>query len=66
MEWFFAGVTLALLGWALRDELRAGGLLHWRGLVEDAPEVAVLIDLPRAESWTDEDVIRTYAEIQAL
>lgn len=66
MAWFFAGCTLVLLLFALRDELRPGGSLDWRGgLIGDDPTEGI-IDLPRAEGWTDDDVLRTYAEIQSL
>lgn len=65
MLYLFAGFALGLALATLRDECRAGGLLYWRGLVGDDPTDGI-IDLPRAEGWSDDDVLRTYAEIQAL
>lgn len=64
MIYVFAVITIALLLWALRDEFRAGGSLHVE-LVGDDPTDG-LIYLPRGDGWSDDDVLRTYAEIQAL
>jgi hypothetical protein len=69
MQWFFAGCTLALLGFALRDEFRRDGSLFPlfdQARAERDEALAELLEFPIHDGWERDDVIKTYAEIQAL
>lgn len=71
MEWFFAGVVLALLIWGLRDEVREDGSLFPlfdQARAEQDEALAELLEfpVPPESEWSRDDVVRTYAEIQAL
>lgn len=61
----FAFVVLVLSLIALRDELRDGGSLSLLARRDDS-EIGRLLEFPRPDSWSEDDVLRTYAEISSL
>lgn len=67
MIYVFAGIVIGLCIAALWDELRPGGSLFpaFDGYYDDA-RLAELLEFPVPEGWCEDDVVRTYAEIEAL
>jgi hypothetical protein len=66
MIYVFAGVALGLCIAALWDELKPGGSL-FPGFDHYYDErLAELFEFPVPDGWSEDDVMRTYAEISSL
>ena len=63
----FAVVALVLCALTLRDEVHAGGSLSLRpDVVAHLDATGELLELPLIDGWTENDLLVTLAEIEAL
>lgn len=65
MEYFFALLALLLVAKDLRHEFRAGGSLYI-DLRPARRELEEPLEMPLPFDWERDDVVRTFAEIEAL